>query len=90
MREAQTRCSPAEFTEWKAFWNLDPWGEERADLRIGQLCAMIGNALRRKGGRKFKVTDFYLSDRRGMRKQTPDQMLGVLEEFMAAQGARRG
>lgn len=80
------RCSPAELTEWKALYNLDPWGEERADLRVGMLTAMVGNALKRKGGRKLRPQDFMLSDRRG-RKQTPQQMLGVLHEFMAAQKA---
>lgn len=87
MREAQLRCSPSEFTEWKAFYKLDPWGQERADMRTGMLCAMVGNALRRKGARRLKASDFYLSDRRGVRKQSPQQMFNVLTELMSMQQA---
>ena len=90
MREAQTRCSPAEFVEWKALFQLDPWGEERADLRMGQLVAMLGNALRRKGGRTLKPGDFYLSDRRGVRRQSAKDVESIMFQVMAYQNARHG
>ena len=58
-------------------------------MRTGMLCAMLGNALRRKGARKLKASDFYLSDRRGIRRQSPDQMAAVLKQMMM-QGASGG
>lgn len=31
--ELRERVSSAELTAWYAFYQLDPWGEQRADLR---------------------------------------------------------
>ncbi len=33
----------AEFQEWCLYYQIEPWGQERADLRAGQICATIGN-----------------------------------------------
>ncbi len=32
---------PRQFEEWWASWQLEPWGEERADLRMGLLACAI-------------------------------------------------
>lgn len=42
--EAQERCTSREFGEWKAFYRLEPFGEERADWRI----ALLGTSLTKK------------------------------------------
>lgn len=47
--EAQRRIDSREFAEWLAFWRIDPWGPQRADLRIATLAALVANAFR--GGR---------------------------------------
>lgn len=49
--------SNTQFNEWKTLYNSDPWGEQRADLRIGMLDAIVCSALSKK---KFKATDFML------------------------------
>lgn len=36
--------SGAQLAEWRAADRLDPWGEERADLRAGIIAAEIANA----------------------------------------------
>ena len=37
------RISSAEVTEWMAFDAIDPFGEPRADLRTGMICAVTAN-----------------------------------------------
>ena len=46
--------------DWLIYYELEPFGEERADYRIGQLTAAVHNALRRSGGRTWKASDFLL------------------------------
>lgn len=46
--------------DWLIYYELEPFGEERADYRIGQLTAAVYNALRKSGGKKWKPSDFLL------------------------------
>lgn len=39
--EAQARIGSAEFAEWMAYYRVEPFGEERADLRNGALISTI-------------------------------------------------
>ena len=41
--------SAAEFRAWMAYYEIEPFGEERADLRAGILAATLVNINRRKG-----------------------------------------
>ena len=44
---------------WVDYSRLEPFGEERADLRMAQLAAIMANAwMRKKGQRAYKVHDF--------------------------------
>ena len=36
----------AEFAEWKAFYQLEPWGGERDDYRAGTVAAAVRNSMR--------------------------------------------
>jgi len=63
--EAQERIDSYEFSEWCAYFSLEPFGEERGDIRIAQLCALVANAVGVKG-RKSKPEDFMpFSEKRG-------------------------
>jgi len=47
------------WSEWQAFAALEPFGEERADLRAGIVAATVANCMARgKGRRSFKPRDF--------------------------------
>jgi hypothetical protein len=35
--------SAAQFAEWIAYYNLEPWGPQQEDFRAGQICASIAN-----------------------------------------------
>jgi hypothetical protein len=48
----------AEFTEWKAYAALEPFGEARADLRSGIVAATLANIHRAKKTKAFKPHDF--------------------------------
>jgi hypothetical protein len=50
--------SSVQFAEWMAFSRLEPWGEDRADLRAGIVASTIANANRGKNAKPFKPDDF--------------------------------
>lgn len=49
--------SSREFTEWQKFAEVEPFGEERADLRAAIIASTIANVHRGKG-RALKAKDF--------------------------------
>jgi hypothetical protein len=44
-----------QFVEWVAYSDVEPWGEERADLRAGIIAAEIANTPPRFFGKAGKV-----------------------------------
>lgn len=48
----------SEFSEWMAFAALEPFGENRADLRAGIVASTLANIHRKKGAKAFAPTDF--------------------------------
>lgn len=46
------------WSEWQEFAALEPFGEERADLRAGIVASTITNCMARKGGTAYKPRDF--------------------------------
>lgn len=49
VRRCQEEVDSAEFTEWQALYDIDPWGEERADLRNSVACWTSATAAGAKG-----------------------------------------
>ena len=47
--ELQARMGSHEFSEWQALFAVEPFGEVRSDLRIGQLAAHMVNLARAEG-----------------------------------------
>ena len=88
-----SRCDSREFAEWQAYYELEPWGEERADLRAGIVASTIANVNRGKG-KSFKPGDFMPEfDKPAPKHQTPEQMAAVMTMFAKRQNeyvARRG
>jgi hypothetical protein len=80
--ECQERVSAEEFREWIAFYKFNPWGEERDDLRIGNLTALTANIHRRKGAREFKASDFILFGHgKSEREQSAKEMRATFAAF---------
>lgn len=55
VRELLSRIDSRELSEWRAYYGLNPWGPERADLRAGTIASTVANCLTDKG---FKPSDF--------------------------------
>lgn len=82
MREAQERIDSAEFAEWLAYYNLDPWGDD------WQQAAMIGSLITYGPLKKpIKQADLIPGKRR-RKRQTPEEMMGVFKAVAAAQNER--
>ena len=56
--EMLTRMSSRELSEWMAYATLEPFGEERADLRAGIVASTVANVHRGKGDKPIPPTDF--------------------------------
>jgi hypothetical protein len=39
--ELETTMSAAEYREWIAFYSIDPWGDQRADMRMARLAKTL-------------------------------------------------
>lgn len=68
----------AELMEWAAFHRVYPLSETRIDLNAAMLCALVANALRGKGGRRYDIDDFLPFDRtRRRRRRTVQEQIAV-------------
>lgn len=56
VRELLSRIDSRELSEWLAYYGLNPWGPERADLRAGTIASTVANCLTEKSD--FKPSDF--------------------------------
>lgn len=58
LKRAQREVDSREFTEWQAYWQLEPWGEDRADLRTGIVASTLANIHRSRDSEAFTPRDF--------------------------------
>lgn len=77
-----------EFAEWLAYYSLDPFGEQRGDLRAGIVASTIANAFRAKGSRLFRAGDFMPKFEADGEERDPEDLLAIVEQINAALGGR--
>ena len=77
VREAQDRIDAREYALWRAYYEIEPFGEERADLRAAIIAMTIANVFRGRG-RSYKAEDFMPDFDRRVRRQTNEQMWAIL------------
>jgi len=58
VEELLNRISSKELSEWIAFYSIEPFGEDREDLRMGILASTIANSNRGKNTKPFTPQDF--------------------------------
>jgi len=78
--ELLARTSSMELTEWMAYFELDPFGGERDDLRAGIVASAVANlglAFARKRHRPFMPKDFM--PRFDRPRQTMEQQIAIVE-----------
>lgn len=75
-----------------AEYSIEPWGEERQDIRIGKLACDMANVMRGTKTHTFKIDKFVLSfDPKANRPhQTVEEMQTVLNQMAAANRRKRG
>ena len=85
VRRAQMEVSSLEFTEWMAYYELEPFGEIIADLRHGGAVAMLANVNRDSKVRPelYTADDFIYWRDTG---KTSDEAVPVLLADPVAQG----
>jgi hypothetical protein len=90
VRELEYRMTAREMDEWRAYARIEPFGEERDDLRMGTIAATVANSapFRKKGSKAFKPSDFF-PDFEGAAKRaepkkpmTPDETADYLAALM--------
>jgi len=93
------RLSSRSISEWMAYYSLEPFGEERADLRFGMLMALLANINRDPEKRREPYTaeefmpkfgEEYKQDGQGRqdgRGQTWEQQKELLKSMT---GSRKG
>lgn len=90
----QREVSSAEFAEWIAYYTVEPFGEQRADLRSAIIATVIANVNRGKGQRPFKTDDFMPDfGKPDKRKQSDEQIAATFTAFIEQHNAaqrRRG
>lgn len=86
------RMSAAEIEEWRAYYDLEPFGEWRADLRHAHQMALQTNIHRdtKKHPKPFEAKDFMFEFEppSSQPKQTTQQMLEAARMLTAAFGAK--
>lgn len=78
--------SAREFAEWMAYCRLEPFGEERADLRSAIVAKTVADVNTPKGKRRAKLTEFM--PRFEKEEQTVDQQIGIAAMLTAAFGGK--
>jgi hypothetical protein len=72
-----------QMAEWEAYFQLEPLGEDRADLRMARTCALLANINRKKNARLFAEKEF-LFNFEPEEAQSADEMKA---EIMKMKGA---
>jgi len=73
--ELEAALSSAEYAEWQAYYQIDPFDDQRADLRFAMLASMVAAI---GGVKRPKFKDYMLFPERSEQKvQTSSQILEV-------------
>ena len=87
VRELLQRMSSSELSEWRAYYEIEPFGEERADLRAGTIASPLVNMWKGKKGARTKPSDWIMKFG-ALLPQDPEEMKMLLKA-LAARGGQR-
>lgn len=71
-----------------AFNNIEPFGEERADLQSAIIACTMANAWRGKSQRAFKVSDF-MPNFEGPKEQSTEEIVRIFKAAAAKNRKRK-
>lgn len=75
--------SAREFAEWSAFYDKDPWGDQRGDVRAGIIASTLANIHRAKHAKAFTPLDFMWFVERPAVQIDEAEIERKIERFMA-------
>jgi len=58
-RELLCRLGADELSEWMAFFQLEPFGSEREDVRAAMLCSLFASAWSGRKHKRWQLYDFF-------------------------------
>lgn len=78
--------TPEQFSMWRAFFALEPFGEKRMDYRIGTLAAITANSNRdpKRRPQPFKPEDFFPSLKDSSKKRVSARKPMMAEDWQLA------
>lgn len=79
-----------ELSEWMAYYELEPFGEERADLRAGIVASTVANSrMRGKNDNKtYQPKDFLPKFGESKEKQTWEDHLAMVQDLQKSFGGK--
>lgn len=80
--------TPEQFSEWLAYDQIQPFGPERDDLRMGISTSALMNLQLDKKSKRIKPMDLMpYTEKPQPKRQTPEEMLNVFKAMTARQKA---
>lgn len=87
------QMSYRQFREWRAFYDIEPFGDERADYGFASIVATLVNLHRKKGTKARPIGDFLLrfgdAARRPRKTWQEMKAIGAMLTAAANQPSRR-
>lgn len=78
------RLSARDFHEWMAFYQIDPWGDQRGDVQAGVIASTLANIHRDKHATPFTPRDFmWFTEREPTQDIEEAEIERKIEAFMA-------
>jgi len=89
VNELLARIGAAELTEWMAYYNLEPFGDTRADIRSAIVASTVANTARdaKRKPQPFEPREFMPTFKREKGADT-NRLLRIAEILNAALGGR--
>ena len=89
VRDLLARIGSDELTEWMAFYQMEPFGDFRADVRSGIVAATFANAHRSRDAKPFTPEDFMPFVDKQIEKQPTKQEAKINATRLKAMFAHR-
>jgi hypothetical protein len=88
VQELLARVSSRELSEWRAYFMLEPFGEERADMRAAIVASTVANTARdpKRRRRPFQASEFMPRFEWKKERQGWEEQLRIVEMFNMAFG----
>lgn len=82
--------SSPEFSEWAAFYTLEPWGYEMENWRVALIAAMVANTVRnpKKKRKAYQPEDFMPKEDAEPERPSQETLRAKMDMAMTAMGGR--